>query len=141
MWGFGEIQNTSDQILMVDYAVGPGANTTGTALNGTAGNAILEIGSLGALYFTDMGHQDGGPHNWAVDVAYNDNTWRWFYDGQGVLDVGVATGGVFVLAGAGQELRGQLVQPPGPPADLAAVLDLDTMAPLTNAGGTSPRGD
>lgn len=131
MWGFGNITNQSDQILMFDYAVGPGGATSGSALNNAAGNAILEVGSLGALYFTDMGHQPGGPHYWAVDVLYNDSTWRWFYDGQGVLDAGVASDGSFTLSGQGQKLQGQLSQPPGPPDGLVGLLDVTAAEPLT----------
>ena len=114
MWGFGNITNTSDQILMVDYSVGPGVQSSGSSLNSTMGNAILEIGSLGAIYFTDVGAQGGGPGSWAVDVTYNDTTWRWFYDGGGVLDVSVAMDGVFTLSGDGQSTQGQLTPPPGP---------------------------
>lgn len=115
MWGFGSITNSSDQTLMVDYAVGPGGVNEGGSLNATCGNAILEIGSLGALYFTDVGDQPGGPYPWAVDVAWNDITWRWFYDGLGALDLAVNPDGSFVLSGQGQEQSGVLQPPPGPP--------------------------
>ena len=59
-----------------------------------------------------------------MDVAYNDSTWRWFYDGQGSLDVGVAADGAFTLSGQGQELQGHLAEPPGPTDRLAAILDV-----------------
>lgn len=115
MWGFGTIYNQSDQMLLVNYAIDAATPERGPvkvdagALNQTRGNAILEIGSLGALYFTDMGHQEGGPHYWAVDVTYGDSTARWFYDGGGVLDVMVNPDGSFVLAGQGQQISGSLV--------------------------------
>lgn len=111
MWGFGQISNSSDQILMFDYAVGADSNAVGEELNSTRGNAIIEIGSLGAMYFTDMGHQPGGPHYWAVDVQFGDTTKRWWYDGSGVLDVAISPGGLFLLSGQGQTISGSVATP------------------------------
>jgi hypothetical protein len=111
MWGFGQITNQSQQIVMLDYAVQAGQAATGGQLNSNRGDAIVEIGSLGAMYFTDVGHQSGGPHYWAVDVTFGDTTKRWFYDGGGVLDVNINADGSFVLSGQGQTIPGSVATP------------------------------
>lgn len=108
VWGFGQITNKTSQTLMFDYAVGSGGTATGDKLNATRGNAILEVGALGAIYFTDVGHQPDGPHYWAVDIQFGDTTKRWFYDGGGVLDVQVNADGTFVLSGQGQTITGSI---------------------------------
>jgi hypothetical protein len=111
MWGFGTVINNSVETVMLDFAVGANAATSGGTLNATRGNAIMEIGALGAVYFTDVGQQAGGPHSWAVDVQVNNDTWRWFYDGTGALDVAVNADASFVLSGHGQQKQGRLVAP------------------------------
>jgi len=124
VWGFGQITNQSAQTLLFDYAVGAGGTNNGSQLNVTRGNAILEVGSLGAIYFTDVGHQSGGPHYWAVDVQFGDTTQRWFYDGGGVLDAQVNADGTFVLSGQGQTIKGNINAedtPFGPGAARSAV--------------------
>jgi hypothetical protein len=110
MWGFGNITNNSQQVLMFDYAVAAGSTPQGGggALNNTRGDAILEIGSLGAIYLTDVGHQGGGPHYWCVQIAWNANTANWYYDGGGALDVVVNADGSFALSGQGQTIAGNI---------------------------------
>lgn len=109
MWGFGSIDNQSGQIAMIDYAVPSGGTVQAGTLDTTRGDAIIEVGALGAIYFTDVGHQGGGPHYWAVDVQFGDTTKRWWYDGGGVLDVALAADGSFTLSGQGQTINGALV--------------------------------
>lgn len=111
VWGFGQLTNNTDGWVMVDYALPPGSTAQGGQLNVTRGNAILEVGALGAIYFTDVGHQTGGPHYWAVDIQFGDTTQRWFYDGGGVLDVILEADGSFALTGQGQTIKGSLATP------------------------------
>lgn len=109
MWGFGSITNLSEQVLMFDYAVAANSGrTSGAALNGNRGNAVMEVGALGAVMFTDVGHRDGGPHYWCVQVTWNSNTAYWYYDGGGVLDVQVGGDGSFTLTGQGETITGNL---------------------------------
>lgn len=121
MWGFGTITNDSQQILMFDYAVPVGGKATGAQLNATRGDAILEIGSLGAIYFTDLGQQAGGPYPWAVQVVWSTSTQNWYYDGDAALDVQVNADGSFLLSGENQQIGGNLTDVP-PPAELLATL-------------------
>ena len=141
MWGFGSITNGSGERLMVNYSVDPGVTTTGGALNSTMGNAMIELGGLGALYFTDAGGQPGGPFPWAVDVQHNDTTWRWYYEGVGTLEVEIGMDGAFTLRGLGQEYTGVLKQPPAPSEGLAGLIELNTPSPEAMAAvGVSPEG-
>jgi len=117
MWGFGNISNQSQQILMFDYAVPAGGKAVGSELNATRGDAILEIGSVGAIYLTDLGQQPGGPYPWAVQVVWNTSTQNWYYDGDAALDVQVNPDGSFTLSGEGQQISGNLATDL-PPAEL-----------------------
>jgi hypothetical protein len=121
MWGFGTITNDSQQILMFDYAVPAGGKAVGSQLNATRGDAILEIGALGAIYFTDLGTQPGGPYPWAVQLVWNTSTQNWYYDGDAALDVQVNSDGSFVLSGENQQISGNLADVP-PPAELFAAV-------------------
>lgn len=133
MWGFGTIVNDSGQTLMFDYAVGAGSSSAAD-LNGTRGNAILEIGSLGAIYFTDVGWDKS---HWAVDIQCGGDTWRWFYDGAGVLDVSVATDGSCTLSGQGQSHTMRLSAAAGPavPPPVAAVAAISDNSVRTTPPG------
>lgn len=122
MWGFGTITNSSDQILNIDYAVPANGQITGDQLNSTRGNAIIEIGSLGAIYLTDIGGPVG-PHSWGVQIQWNANTANWGYEGGGVLDVQVNADGTFALSGQGQVIKGNINE--------------DASPPLLDAGATS----
>jgi len=118
MWGFGTISNGSDQILNFDYAVAANSSASGGQLNNTCGNAMIEIGSLGAIILTDMGNVPGGPHAWCVQVAWNTSTENFWYDGGGVINVKVDSDGSFALGNGDQLITGNInddtVAPPGP---------------------------
>lgn len=122
MWGFGNIFNQSQQILRFDYAVPAGGKAVGSALNTTRGDAILEIGSLGAIYLTDLGQQPGGPYPWAVQVVWNTSMKNWYYDGYATLDVQVNPDGSFTLSGEDQQISGNLATDVPPPAELFAAV-------------------
>jgi hypothetical protein len=111
MWGFGTISNKTDDYLLVDYAVPAGHDVQAGDLNHTRGNAIVVVGGLGAVYFTDVGHQPGGPHHWAVDLQFGESSARWWYDGGGVLDAVFEQDGSFTLSGQGQTIHGQITSP------------------------------
>jgi hypothetical protein len=121
MWGFGNISNDSQQILMFDYAVPVGTKAAGSELNATRGDAILEIGSLGAIYFTDLGQQPGGAYPWAVQVLWGTNIQNWYYDGNAAIDVQVNADGSFTLSGEGQQITGSPSDVPPPDELFAAV--------------------
>lgn len=108
-WGFGAIANKGTQNLMIDFALGGPTTTTGANLNASLGNALVEVGELGAMYFTDVGHQPDGPHYWAVDIQAAGAPQRWYYDGAGLLDVSINDDGSFTLSGQGQTITGTVV--------------------------------
>jgi len=115
VWGFGQITNQSKELLFFDYAVGSGAATQGGQLNTSCGDAELDVGALGAIYFTDVGHVTGYPHYWGVQVQWDDATVIWSYDGGGSLDVQVAPDGSFTLSGQGQSINGRFSGPTAMP--------------------------
>lgn len=108
MWGFGTIVNGLAELLHCDLVVPPGASTSGGALNASRGNAMLTLGTLGAVYLTDLGEQPGGPYPCCVNVTWGTNTKPWYYADGDLLDVQADQDGTFTLAGAGQTITGNV---------------------------------
>ncbi|MEO7260618.1 MAG: hypothetical protein ABI047_05090 [Jatrophihabitantaceae bacterium] len=131
MWGFSAITNNSDQILSFDFAVGAQSGITGDQLNSTRGNAMVEIGSLGAIILTDLGNVPGGPYPWCVQVAWNTSSENWWYDGFGVLEFKVGDDGSFAFSGQGQVITGNINE---------VVLPVSGLDP-TSAANSAPGSD
>lgn len=103
MWSFGSLINDSPNLMLVDYAISPGSVTTGAALNGARGNAILVLDTVGGIYFTDMG-VDGTTGQNLLQIQYLDTAVLWRYTQALVVDAAIEQDGSFVLKGEGTDL-------------------------------------
>jgi len=104
-WGFGQITNHTQQILLVDYSIAPGQTLSGSQLNTSMGNALLDVGAFGVVQFSDVG--DGSPHG-TVRIDFSEQTQYWHYDNHGSLDVTISADGMLTLTGQGQTITGAL---------------------------------
>ena len=64
--------------------------------NSLQGNWLVSIPGLGYISLEDVGHQQGGPHYWAVRINGSQLIW---YDGQGDMQIAVSAGGSFTMNG------------------------------------------
>ena len=91
------------------------ANST-FGLTGTLGNAVVVIPGRGVVDLTDTAHSGnpcGSPH-WGVRIVFNSQVWRFYYDGDGALQVTVNAAGTITLAGTSNP--SQVVSGDNPPA-------------------------
>lgn len=65
--------------------------------------AVVTVLGAGLVQMLDVGHQDGGPHYWAVQVSSGSYSQLWWYDGQGACTLTLNGDGSFTLTGQGQQ--------------------------------------
>ena len=102
-WLVRELVNNSGQIVTVGVPLGAGRTMTGLDLD-PRGDLVIVVPEDGALNFKDMGSNTVCPnigHGWWVDVTYHDREWRYFYDGEGRIDVTIGANGDVSLANSG----------------------------------------
>lgn len=82
--------------------------TNGDALNTRLGPAgteyCLMFTGLGWINLKDIGHQDGGPHYWAIGI----DTQIYWYDGDGQLEITLTDELNYTITGNGNYLSGKL---------------------------------
>jgi hypothetical protein len=72
---------------------------------GPAGVSIRMIADgIGFLDFTDLGHQEGGPHYWALDL----NGQTYWYDGLGTPAINGSGDAHFAATGDGNQITGSM---------------------------------
>ena len=107
---------------------------------GPAGVSIRMIADgIGFLDFTDLGHQEGGPHYWALDL----NGQTYWYDGLGSPAINLSSDGSFAAAGDGNQIAGSVKVLPqifGVDIELIQTMEYAGLIPYRNDpnGGKSP---
>lgn len=76
-----------------------------THVRGPAGASFrLIMPGIGFLDLTDLGHEDGGPHYWAIKL--NDTTY--WYDGEGRLSINISSNKTFTATGDDNHISGSM---------------------------------
>jgi hypothetical protein len=111
-WSLRTIVNKSNQIASVSVPIAPGATVPGNFAQRRGDIAVIVPGQ-GPIVFLDQGHNTpcDRPY-WGVSVSFKKQTWGFFYDGDGTLDLTINADGTISLA-AGP--AGQVVAGNGPP--------------------------
>jgi len=111
-WTLRTILNNSNQIAAVSFPISAGG-TVGTNNLLARGDAAVVVPGQGPIVFLDKGHntQCTRPY-WGVSVSYKNQTWGFFYDDNGTVDLTINPDGTIQLvAGAG----GQVIPGNGAP--------------------------
>jgi hypothetical protein len=94
MWAINNVNNKTSPLQSIAFSDGLAVD----AVRGGAGASFrLIINGFGFLYFTDTGHQAGGPHYWQLII----NEQVYWYDGQGAIDLTINNDGRCVINGDG----------------------------------------
>jgi hypothetical protein len=123
-WTVSVINNSSNTVISRANSV--------SYVEGQA--AIIAVVGVGSICMLDVGHQNGGPHYWAVRVTSGtDYNQLWWYDGNGACTLTINADNSFTLTGQGQTLTGQIGAPLLPVMNLPAGLPIYASA-FVNAG-------
>lgn len=108
-WTIGRVTNGTNQPVTFSFPMGGGSGDVRAAA-GVRGDAILYIPAAGPLIFKDIGHDSpcSRPY-WAVRVTYGTQNWKFYYDGNGIVDVSItAAGAVSLTPGTGSAQSSQV---------------------------------
>lgn len=109
MWGFGQLENDSSLDAFVTIMLPAGTKSSGEALNGSQGNASVELAGVGAITFTDLGPHSGGPRPNAVQVGAGTKTWMWWYEPGATVNVQLLDDtGTFTVSDANETIHGSI---------------------------------
>jgi hypothetical protein len=113
-WTIGQLVNNSGQPVTISVPIGPGTVNGVSSQLATRGNLAVIVLGTGAAVFTDQGHNTpcSRPY-WGVKIEYGSQTWGFFYDGGGVVNMTVNADGSVAFAGASNP--SQVVVGSGPP--------------------------
>ncbi len=111
-WEIRKLNNQSDIPVTVARPVAPGTVLENVAVGG---NYAVIVPGKGVVEMIDIGHQDNPCQNpyWGVRITFNNQIWRFYYNGIGGLGVTVEADGSVQFA----PLTGgsQIVNGDGPP--------------------------
>ena len=110
LWGINTLTNNSEVPVHVKKTYTQGEYKDLSSKIGINGNVFIEVVGYGAIYFKDMGHNTDCeyPH-WGVSISYNDQTWGFYYDGGGLIDVTINEDGTATfkaVSGGSQLIKG-----------------------------------
>ncbi|HXI12102.1 MAG TPA: hypothetical protein VNM92_05595 [Thermoanaerobaculia bacterium] len=111
-WSLRKIVNNSNQIASVSVPISPGATVPGNFVQ-TRGDIAVIVPGQGPIVFRDQGHNSpcSRPY-WGVSVTFKKETWGFFYDGGGTVDLTINSDGTITLSPGP---AGQVVVGNGPP--------------------------
>jgi hypothetical protein len=114
LWNIGQLTNNSGQPVTISVPFGPGTVAGLPNQLSNRGNLAVIVLGTGAVVFTDQGHNTpcSRPY-WGVKIEYGTQTWGFFYDGNGLVNMTVnADGSVSFAPGSNPS---QVVVGNGPP--------------------------
>jgi hypothetical protein len=101
MWEIASIENSSDPKCDIWISDGRSINYR---RGGKGSRYRVWCSNHGNIFITDIGHQSGGPHHWALDL----NGQTYWYDGDGSINITFQANGAFIASGDGNHINGKL---------------------------------
>jgi hypothetical protein len=113
-WNIGKLVNNSGQPVTVSVPFDPGTTDSASSKLTNPINLSVNVLSTGAVVFTNQGHNTncGAPY-WGVKIVYGTQTWGFFYDGFGLVNMTVNADGSVAFSGGSNP--SQVVVGSGPP--------------------------
>ncbi len=101
MWKIANVQNSTHPQGQVWVSDGRSINF----VRGPEGTRYrVWCSNYGNILISDIGHQSGGPHYWALEI----NGQKYWYDGEGAINLSFRTDGTFTASGDGNHIDGKL---------------------------------